>query len=151
MKIYIRNFNIDILDIIAKKLQKYVIGNESYIQIYSVEDIYKISDKTIHKLSCIDNIIQIHENYFENFTLIVDNSYSKMELTTTIHPEHISIQTTRQFYKINSTSNLQLVIESDNVKQNDIYFELSNNTDITDALVKKELIVFLSVLNNIAI
>ena len=64
----------------------------------------------------------------------------------------------RSFFKLNKNSNLQLVFEgifsnddTTNIKHNDIYFELPKNIDINDALVKKEIIVFLSLLNNIVI
>jgi len=36
---------------------------------------------------------------------------------------------------------------NDIINANDIYFEVPNNIDINDALVKKEIIVFLSLLN----
>ena len=68
----------------------------------------------------------------------------------------------RCFFKINKTSFLNLVVEGIesinfskknkyNINSSDIYFEISDSIDINDALVKKEIIVFLSLLNNIVI
>jgi hypothetical protein len=49
MKIYINNFNIDILsDILIQLSDKYT-HSESYIQIYSEEGIYRIDDDTTIK------------------------------------------------------------------------------------------------------
>jgi hypothetical protein len=79
-----------------------------------------------------------------------------------LNPEHISTNVKRCFFKINKTSFLNLVVEGIevlsfskknkyNINPSDIYFEISDNIDINDALVKKEIIVFLSLLNNIVI
>jgi len=62
----------------------------------------------------------------------------------------------RCFYGLNKNSKIKLVIEGDHFEKTvniyditpkDIYFEIPNNADINDALVKKEIIVFLSLLN----
>ena len=160
MKIYINNFNIDVLDKLEKKLNEHFIDSETYIQVYSIDGVYQINEKSINKQICFDNNIKIFEKYYENFTLIVDTSYYKLETSNAINPEHISTKMKRSFFKLEKTSKLQLVIEGsflnydkkdNNIKNTDIYFELPNNIDINDALVKKEIIVFLSLLNNITI
>jgi hypothetical protein len=67
----------------------------------------------------------------------------------------------RNIYKINNNSNLQLVIECEVKEEHnyfknttesiiiptDMYFELPNDSNINDTLVKNEIIVFLSLLN----
>ena len=62
----------------------------------------------------------------------------------------------RYFFEITEKSKIQLVIEGEETKNAnanslinpyDIYFEVPNNIDINDALVKKEIIGFLSLLN----
>ena len=57
----------------------------------------------------------------------------------------------KQFYKINKNSSIQLIIEYEIIDDKsfpyDIYFELPNDKDINDHLVKEEIIVFLSLLN----
>ena len=165
MKIYINNFNVHLLDKIVKKLNEQYIKSETYIQIYSIDGAYQINEKTINKQVVHDSNIKIYEQFYEDFTLIVDNSYFELVSVNQIHPENISTCIKRSFYKIDANSNLHLVIEgvflddiiainkenSNTIKHDDIYFELPNNIDINDALVKKEIIVFLSLLNNIVI
>ena len=161
MKIYINNFNIDSLDKIIKKLNEYFISSETFIQIYSTDGIYNVSEKSNNKLIINDGIIKIYEKYYDNFTLITDNSYYDLEPSNQIHSENFSTKMKRSIFKLDKGSNLQLVIistflnntarDNDNIKHNDIYLELPKNIDINDALVKKEIIVFLSLLNNIVI
>ena len=165
MKIYINNFNVHLLDKIVKKLNEQYVKSETYIQIYSIDGAYQINEKTINKQVVHDSNIKIYEQFYEDFTLIVDNSYFELVSVNQIHPENISTCIKRSFYKIDTNSNLHLVIEgvflddiiainkenSNTIKHDDIYFELPNNIDINDALVKKEIIVFLSLLNNIVI
>ena len=157
MKIYINNFNIDILYDVMKNIFETHIRSESFIQIYSKDGIYIIDDDlNIKKQLCVDNDILILKNYFNEFTLIVDPSYYTTEIVHNINPEHISTQMKRYIFKINKNSAIQLVIEGEIIEEtknnyginaNDIYFEIPNNIDINDALVKKEIIVFLSILN----
>lgn len=153
MKIYINNFNINVLCEIINMLKPYLVEEESYNQIYSIDGIYLIDEKNITKLISIDNDIKILENYYDNFTLIVDPSYYVSENANAIDPQHIVIKIKRQIYKLNKASSIQLVIEGrtlenqDSMTPNDIYFEMPNNSDINNILVKKELIEFLSLLN----
>lgn len=157
MKIYIHNFNIDILPDIMNQLAANYTHNETYIIIYSECGIYRIDDDAkIKKLVCLDNDIKIFKNYYNEFTLIADPSYYTTEIVNNIEPQHISMSVKRCFFEINEKSKIQLVIEGEetkNVNANslinpyDIYFEVPNNIDINDALVKKEIIVFLSLLN----
>ena len=157
MKIYIQNFNIDILPDIMKQLLASYTHTESYILIYSENGIYRIDDDTtIKKQICLDNNIKFFKNYYNEFTLIADPSYYTTEIVNNIAPDHISTSVKRCFFEINEKSKIQLVIEGEetkNVNANslinpyDIYFEVPNNIDINDALVKKEIIVFLSLLN----
>ena len=79
MKIYINNFNINILDKIIKKLNEYFISCETYIQIYSTDGVYQVNEKSIKKLIINDNNIEIFEKYYDNFTLIIDDSYYEQE------------------------------------------------------------------------
>jgi hypothetical protein len=165
MRIYINNFNIDLLDYLINQLSEQYINSEIYSQIYAIDGIYQINDKIINKIICVDNDIQIYENYYKNFTIIVDPSYYKLETANAINPQHISTKIKRCFFKLNKSSNIQLVIEGIilddsidrnkindyNINPNDIYFELLNVIDINNALVKKEIIGFLSLLNNIII
>jgi hypothetical protein len=162
MKIYINHLNLDALPELLKTLNNNYINSETYIQIYSSDGIYEINNTSSKKLIPIDNDIQILENYHENFTLLVDPSYYGVEEVFQINNEHISRKMKRCFFEFNKNSKIKLVIEGEvlddkhfykrisnefGIAPNDIYFELPEKTNITDALVKKELIVFLSCLN----
>ena len=162
MKIYINHLNLDALPEVLKSLTNNYINSETYIQIYSSDGIYEINNMSSKKLTPIDNDIQILENYHENYTLLVDPSYYSVEEVFQINNEHISRKMKRCFFELNKNSKIKLVIEGEvlddkhfykrisneyGIAPNDIYFELPEKTNITDALVKNELIVFLSCLN----
>jgi len=156
MKLYINNFNIDILVEILKELKETYINSETFIQIYSIDGIYKIDETAIIKQICIDKELIFFKNYYSDFTLIADPSYYKTEIIHNITPQHISTKMKRCFFEINKNSNIKVVIEGEvtednenlyNINPNDIYFEIPDNININDALVKKEIIVFLSLLN----
>ena len=156
MKIYINNLNIDILDIILGKINDYLLQYETYIKIYSIEGIFKINESIIKKLISIDKEIIIIKNYYEDFSLLLDTSYFHEELATNIPFEHITTNMKRCIFKLDKKSNVELVIEGSTMnvslnkwgfKPNDMYFQINENIDINDALIKKEIILFLSLLN----
>ena len=162
MKIYINHLNLDALPELLKSLNNKYINSETYIQIYSSDGIYETNNSSSKKLIPTDNDIQILENYHENFTLLVDTSYYVVEEVFQINNEHISRKIKRCFFKLNKNSKIKLVIEGEalddkhfykrisneyGISPNDIYFDLPENTNINDALVKNELIEFLSCLN----
>ena len=166
MKIYINNFNIDLLSNIMNNIKEQYIDSETYIQIYAIDGIYQITNNIIRKCNSVDSDIKIHKNYYDNFELIVDPSYYTLEEVNKIPLDHISTKMKRCFFQINKKSDLKLVIEgpifgdpgfttkSTTTSSNDygitpadIYFELTHNIDINDALIKKEIFVFLSLLN----
>jgi len=171
MKIYINHFNLCILPDLLKNLSKYKINSEEFLQLYSPDGIYLIDHSSTMKLKPVDHDIVILNNFYENYTLIVDPSFYIVEKTQQIPPEHISTKMKREIYNLNKNSitnknSIKLVIEFEEIIQTDtgfdflnkntieygyipkdIYFELSNSSNINDALVKEELIVFLSLLN----
>jgi hypothetical protein len=152
MKIYINDLNLDILNDIAEILKVYMINSETYIKLYTNEGIYNIEDKKIYSLDACDKEIKILKNYYKNFTLIIDYSFFHKHICSSIHGEtHLSFQTKKYYYKINPSSELQLVIKyiSNNGKfvPNDIYFDFQKDIDINDLFIKKEINEFLSVLN----
>lgn len=171
MKIYINHFNLFVLPDLLKTLSKYKISSEEFLQLYSPDGIYLIDQGSTMKLKPVDHDIVILKNFYENYTVIVDPSFYIIEKTLQIPPEHITTKIKREFYNLNekSSSNknsIKLVIEFEEANQidrgfdvlnknrieygylpKDIYFELPNSSNINDALVKEELIVFLSLLN----
>jgi len=167
MKIYINKLNIDILSTIMTNLKEQDISSETKIQIYANDGIYQINDKTIQKCNPVDHDIQLHHNYYENYTLIVDPSYYTLESIHKIPLEHISTKMKKYIYQINKHSVIRLVIEGPmmeetattntntnpnaatdcHIKPRDLYFETPDTIDITNTLLKKEINVFLSMLN----
>ena len=164
MKIYINHFNLLVLPELLKSLSKYNMNSENFLQIFSPEGIYLIDQVSTMKLKPVDHDIIILKNVYENFTLIVDPSFYILEKVTQIPPEHIKKRVKRDIFNLSNTNFIKLVIESEEVNEihsgfnffnqnkdnyvpKDIYFELPNGSNIKDALVKEELIVFLSLLN----
>jgi hypothetical protein len=169
MKIYINHFNLEVLPELIKNLTEYRVKTEEYIHLYSNDGIYQIDQSTTIKLKPIDHDISIYQNFYKDFTIIVDPSFYIVEKVVQIPPEHVSKKIKRDIFSIhkNSNSNSKLVIETDipinqtrngfefltkknteNAEQPvDIYFELPNGSNIEDVLVKKEIIEFLSILN----
>lgn len=157
MKVYINNFNIDILNHLLPKFHDKYINSETFIQIYSIDGIYKINEFYIKKLNIIDKDIELYKNYYKNYTLIIDKSVIIEEDVYSLPPEHTYIKLKKCIFKIDNSSPIQLVIEGalSNDKSlnnycicpNDIYFETTDNINIIDDLIKKEINVFLSQLN----
>jgi len=162
MKIYINHLNLDAVPELLKSLNNNYINSETYIKIYSTDGIYEINNSSSKKLIPQDSDIEILENYHENFTLLVDQSYYGVEEVFQINNDHISRKMKRCFFELNKNSKIKLVIEGEilddkhffkristdyGIAPNDIYFELPEKTNINDALVKNELNVFLSCLN----
>ena len=159
MKIYINHFNIDVLSSVMENIKEQYNGDsETYIQIYAIDGLYQITNNCIQKMNAVDVDIKMYKNYYEKFSLIVDPSYYTIEEVNKIPLEHTSTKIKRCFFQINKNSAIKLVIEgptttstfSNNdygIIPNDIYFESRENIDINDALIKKEIIVFLSLLN----
>ena len=162
MRVYINHFNLDALPNVLTMLDDKLVKTETYIQIYSIDGIYQIDTSAVKKQTSVDSDIEILDDYHENFTLIVDKSYFVEEDTAGFDPDHISTRMKRCIFEISKGSPIKLIIEGETVEEknlffknktspnlvpNNIYFEMANNLNVRDALVKKELIGFLSLLN----
>lgn len=154
MKIYINNLNLNILKDIQEALVKELINSEYYIQLYTNEGIFNIEKNNVYYLEPFDNDIKIYEKYFKDFTIIVDSSYFKKTITSSINGnKHLSINIKKDYYKLNKGSKVQLVIEnqqdisSGHYTPSDIYFEFHENIDINEIFIKQDIIEFLSLLN----
>ena len=71
MKIFINNFNIDILNDISELFKELLTNCETYIRLYTNEGIYRIEDKKIYFLEAIDKDIKVINNYYKNYSIIV--------------------------------------------------------------------------------
>lgn len=152
MKIYINNFNLDILNDISELFKNKLVNAKNFIRLYTNEGIYCIEDRNVYRLEVVDKDIKKYEKYFNNFTLILDPSYFNKNIAFSIHGDiHESFNVKEYYYKMNHNSNISLVIKYNCKKTqfipNDIYFEINREIDINDILIKKEIIEFLSLLN----
>ena len=152
MKIYINNFNLDILNNISDLFRDKLAYSETYINVLTDESMYIINNKDICLLNSIDKDIITYQNYYKDFTLIVDKSFfNKDKVLSVIGETNLSFQIKKDYYKMNKKSNIQMIIEYYFVNNKfipyDIYFEIDKDIDINEFLVKKEIIEFLSVLN----
>ncbi len=153
MRVYINNFNLDILNDISDLFKEYLSNSERYIKLYTNEGIYHVEGKNIYFLDAHDKEIKIFEKYYNHFTLIYDPSFFYKQICTSIHGDtHLSLQTKKHTYQINPSSEIKMIIEyiSNNDGKfipNDIYFEIEKDIDINDLFIKKEINDFLSVLN----
>ena len=154
MKIYINNFNLEILNDIEELFKEHLVNSETYIQLYTNEGIYQIENKNIYFIDVCDKDIKIVENYYNDFTIVVDPSIINRRICSSIYGEtHLNFQLTRKYFKLNKSSNISLIFkyssddEGKKLKPIDIYFECDKDADVNDTFIKNELIEFLSVLN----
>jgi hypothetical protein len=153
MRIYINNLNLTILTKIQNSLNDLLIKMETYIELYTNESIYQIDNKRIYILEPKDGEISVYKNYFNDITLVVDNSYFKKSIENSVYGnEHLHKKIKRNIYKLNAKSKICFVIElAENLDNlfvpNDVYFECDELIDIKEIFIKQELIEFLSLLN----
>jgi hypothetical protein len=152
MRIYINNLNLDIINDISDIFKEHMINSEIYIELYTSDGIYRIEDKNMYFLDTCDKPIKMFENYYNNFTLIVDPSFFQKHSCDSIHGDtHLALHTKKIYYKINKSCQIQMVVKyilnNNNFIPNDIYFESEKDIDINDVFIKEEIIEFLSVLN----
>jgi hypothetical protein len=152
MRIYINNFNLDILNDISDLFKDYMTNTEIYIELYTNQGIYHIEEKKIYFLDTIDKDINIFDNYYNHFTLISDPSFFNKSTCSSIHGDtHLALQTKKNMYKLHPSSELQMVIKyilnEGKYIPSDIYFESEKDIDVKDPFIKKEIIEFLSMLN----
>ena len=75
MKIYINNFNLNSLPNSQKSLSDILVETQTYTELFTNESIYHINNKHIYILEPKDGEIIIYKNYFNDISLVVDNSY----------------------------------------------------------------------------
>ena len=148
MRIYIKNLNLEIINNIFELFKDYLYKTEIYGDLYTDEGIYQIDEKQIHILNTHDKDIKMVENYYNNFSLIVDPSFFSKDLVYSVQGNvHIYFLCKKYYFKFNKLSQIDLIIKSSNDLLNDMYFETQKDVDINDIFIKKELNEFLSLLN----
>ena len=141
MKIYIENISLAKLQ--KKIVEKYFSRKSKQQLIYTVEGIFKIDKNTLFKLKINDKAV---EKYCINgMTVFVDKSnyYINDEYYQLPFNNHIE-EITEEIYKLNNSSDLQLVFSIKDNFISDMYFY--TKCDIDTIGIKKDIISFLSLL-----
>ncbi len=154
MKIYINNLNQNNFCNIQSILADIIFDIHSYIEVYTNESIYQIENKCIFLLEPIDRDVIVYKNYFNNITLLLDQSYFKKNIENSVHGNvHCHKNIKKYIYKLNPLSKISFIIETiyneDNnlFVPNDAYFECKDLIDIKELFIKQDIIEFLSLLN----
>ena len=153
MKIYIKDYNIKTVASKLPLFKKYNKSITEYMEIYSTEGIFLIDNSQFLRLNYLDCQIQTINNYYKNFSLLIDPTTIILEKIHQLPTEHIVVPVTKQIFYIDNQSPIKLIYEttsgntSHDIIPYNFYFELNNNIDINNELIKKELIVFLSLFN----
>lgn len=153
MKIYINNLNLNSLNSIQTSLSDLIVETQLFTELYTNESIYHVDNKHVYILEPKDGDITVYQNYFNNITLVVDNSYfQKTEGTSINGVEHVPKKIKKLIHKLNTRSKISFIIEmaqdiNNNYIPSDVYFESDEILDIKELFIKQELIEFLSLLN----
>jgi hypothetical protein len=161
MRLFIKDYNNKKLSDFTGLLDKYYNTSENYVDIYSKDGIYRINQKDCLKINTIDKEIHTINNYYKNETIMIDYSIFLTEQVYQIPSEHISIPIKKYNYSLNKNSKIKLIIEHINIDKSHqtfftngnitnsiyFYFEIPDELDINNNIVKEELFVFLSLLN----
>ena len=151
MKVYPKRFLG--FDIKEEKLLPYLIEEEVYAILYSIEGIFKIKDDTIKKLKFIDVPIQ---STSIGCDMLIDKSVIREYDTQYQIPyNHIKFDHLKQHYSLskNKKSFVTLIVEKQKNTEfneysiNDIYFDVSQ--EVNNPIIKEDLATFLSMLNYI--
>jgi len=165
MKVYINKLNLGVLSSIQETISKHLIKIERFLELITNEGFYYIDNNKVQSLVPKDGEIKVLQNYFNDFTLIVDYSYFERRLVNSVYGSKRSQQKiTKYTYRLNSgnthstaNSKIHFIIEIadiisynlgivDSGQRKDCYFESNENIDMNELFVKQEIIEFLSVL-----
>jgi len=166
MKIYINNYNPHNLLNKLNKLEKYLINNNNYIEIFSDNGIFYIDELGIYKIIIIKDESIKYTSALSNYIFLIDKTKYYKENVTNIPLNHINNTVYKYEYKLDIKSKIKLVIEGniDKVDNTDIlinnnknklnlftpnnfYFEiLDKNITFNELFNNNDLNVFLSLL-----
>jgi len=149
-KIYIKDYK-SINKKIFDKLEIYLYHKKEIVELFSDEGFYCIKNNKIFKKNIID--VPVKYIFFDDkIDLIIDRSYiEENEIISHIPFKHIVMKKNVYYYSTEPNNKcLYFVIEfyhNENEELNISDFYFLANGDIDDYLIKKEINVFLSVLN----
>ncbi len=160
MKIYITNYDFNILYSKLELLKNYLKETFNVTEVYSENGIYQIDSNNIYKLEIKDKPVKIYDNYFNNLNLLVDLSSIEKKRENYVPVNGIEKYVKNVYYCLDSNTKIKLLIQFDNntsiSNKNNIinfYFEVDekfgeiNDNDLNNYFIKKQLNVFLSILN----
>ena len=146
MKIYIKNINLNYIDLDNINIKNLSMTSNIYNYIYSDSGIFLIQNNYICKL--IPNDIPCEIESFNNIDFMVDYSnYIFRKDIYNIPYNHIVHSIEKIQYRYNTDSQVSLILEKIKDKITDIYFESSEKKLST--ILKGEIIKYLSLFNNI--
>ena len=163
MKIYIQEDKLPFLANSNKKkmenLDKYLISEESIIDIYSKQGMYQINDNKTYKL-CIKSE-KVHKNIViqnndindkKNVILVFDDSEIIKETVYGIPYEHINIPLIIKKYSLNKNNKSSILLVIEFVKKDTLipinyYFEYNKKCEENINISTEDISVFLSLLN----
>lgn len=160
MKIYIDDYDVNKLVNFFDVIDKYYKNTFIKTMIFSENGIFYVDNTEVYNLIIHDVPIQ-EPLFLDKFKLIIDNSVVTKQKVFGLPNQHVAINKTFLYYSVNNNDNINFVIEGEgtylcsalptqkytNFKPFDFYFEISNDINIQDLVIKKCLFEFLSLLN----
>ena len=155
MRIFIKDYSLFNLAIKLPYIKKYLVDIKKKLEIITNDGEYYIDNHKTYKIVINDKDIVLHDNYFENFSLLLDYSYSEMIETSQVPNYNIEMETNYLYFSLNKNSKIKFVVNSINDNIDDIinlspldfFMETDGNIDINVPIYKHEINVFLSLLN----
>jgi hypothetical protein len=162
MKIYIQENKLPFLANSNKKklenLEKYLISEESIIDIYSKQGMYQINDNKTYKLYTKSEkvhkniIIQNDINEKKEVILVVDDSEIIKETVYGIPCDHINIPLIIKKYSLNKNNKSSILLVIEFVKKDTLipinyFFEYNKKYEANNNIPTEDISVFLSLLN----
>jgi len=155
MKIFIENYTLLSLNNKIPSLKKYLVDTKQQLEITSNEGQYYIDESKVYKIIVSDKDAVVHKKYYNDYNLLLDNSYTVLVETNQIPNHNIEIIYKYYYFALNKLSKLRLVIQTiydindeiNNISPIDFYFEKEGDIEINNIFFKDEINVFLSLLN----
>jgi hypothetical protein len=155
MRIFIKDYSLFNLAIKLPYIKKYLVDKKTKLEIITNEGEYYIDNYKTYKIVINDKDIVLYNNYFENFSLLLDYSYSEMIETTHIPNYNIEMITSYLYFCLNKNSKIKFIVKTiddniddiTNIKPIDFYMETDGDIDINVPIYNHEINVFLSLLN----
>jgi hypothetical protein len=155
MRIFIIDYSLSNLASKIPYIKKYLVDIKKKLEIVTSNGEYYIDNYKTYKMVINDKDIVVYNNYFNNFSLLVDYSYLEMIETSQVPNSNIEMVTNYLYFSLNKNSKIKFVVNAINDNIDDIinlnpldfYIEVDGDIDINDIFYKDEINVFLSLLN----